>query len=91
MDSGENDVSATEAARNFAELIGRARHKGESFVITKGKEKMARIVPAEPTTCTVGQLIAALERAPRPDEEYLRSVEDAQKKQPKLPKSPWGR
>lgn len=38
-------VSATEAARQFSELMNRVKYQGQSFEITRGNETVARIVP----------------------------------------------
>jgi hypothetical protein len=45
-------VSATEAARNFSDLIGQVRYQAASFDVVKGKEVVARIVPAGPSAPT---------------------------------------
>lgn len=41
-------VTATEAARRFSDLLNRVRYQGASFEIARGKEIVARIVPAAP-------------------------------------------
>ena len=38
-------ISVTEAVRNFSDIIGRIRYKGESFLLTKGGTLVARIDP----------------------------------------------
>ncbi|MGA3129214.1 MAG: type II toxin-antitoxin system prevent-host-death family antitoxin [Terracidiphilus sp.] len=39
-------ISVTEAARNFADCVNRARYQGASFVLEKNGIPVARIVPA---------------------------------------------
>lgn len=38
-------ISVTEAARNFADCINRARYQGTSFILHKNGMAVARIVP----------------------------------------------
>jgi prevent-host-death family protein len=40
-------VSATEIARNFSDVVNRVRYRGEEFLIEKGGETVARLVPVE--------------------------------------------
>jgi hypothetical protein len=42
-------ISATEAARNFSDVIGQVRYQATAFDIVKGKEVVARIVPSTPS------------------------------------------
>ncbi len=88
----ESNISATEAARSLSDLLNRVRYRGESFVVERGGEAVCRIIPAGPPRCTVAELVRALKAAPRPDAEYLDTVEDVAKKQPRLSKrDPWAR
>lgn len=41
------DVSATEAARKFSDLLDAVEHGHESFRVTRSGRAVARIVPAE--------------------------------------------
>jgi prevent-host-death family protein len=41
------DISATEAARNFSEVLDAVEHGRESFRVTRGGRAVARLVPAE--------------------------------------------
>lgn len=86
-----SSVSATEAARSFSEILNRVNYRGESFVVERGGTAVCRIIPAGPARCTVSDLIQVLRTAPKPDDAYLDIVEDLGKRQPKLPKDPWGR
>ncbi|HME58224.1 MAG TPA: type II toxin-antitoxin system prevent-host-death family antitoxin [Terracidiphilus sp.] len=53
-------ISVTEAARNFADCINRARYQGTTFVLHKNGVPVARIVPEERKSCTGLELAAAL-------------------------------
>jgi antitoxin (DNA-binding transcriptional repressor) of toxin-antitoxin stability system len=87
----ERHISATVAARTLSELLSRVQYRGETFVIERGGEPVSRLVPAGPLKSTVADLIRALEAAPRPDADYLKTVSSLAKKQPKAGKGPWGR
>ncbi|MGA7339163.1 MAG: hypothetical protein WBE72_11880 [Terracidiphilus sp.] len=40
-------ISVTEAARNFADCVNRARYQGTTFILHKNGVAVARIVPEE--------------------------------------------
>jgi antitoxin (DNA-binding transcriptional repressor) of toxin-antitoxin stability system len=87
----ESHISATVAARTLSDVLSRVQYRGESFVVERGGEAVCRIVPAGPRKATVADLLRALERAPRPDAEFLETVSALSKKQPKAGRGPWGR
>jgi antitoxin (DNA-binding transcriptional repressor) of toxin-antitoxin stability system len=85
-------ISATEAARSFSDLLARVRYRGEEFIIEKGGEPMCRVSPARVAERSTASSIAELLlRLPKPDSRYWDAVESAARKQPKAPKSRWGR
>lgn len=85
-------ISATEAARSFSKLLARVRYRGEEFVIEKGGEPMCRVSPVRSAARSTGADVArALATLPKPDSAYWDAVEETTRKQPRLPKSPWGR
>lgn len=47
------DVTATEAARNFSDLLDAVEHRSESFVVRRGGKAIARISPAAVSSGTV--------------------------------------
>jgi prevent-host-death family protein len=57
-------LSATEVARNFADVVNRVRYRGEEFMIEKGGEPVARLSPvsAVQPTGTVGDLLRLAEK-----------------------------
>ena len=87
----ESHISATEAARNFSDIVSRVRLRQESFVVERAGEAVCRIVPVAPPVRTVRDLVTLLQSLPRPDAGYLLAVEQAARRQPKAPKSPWAR
>jgi len=42
------DVSATEAARNFADLLNAVEHRGERFTVVRRGKAIATLEPAKP-------------------------------------------
>ncbi|GMV07618.1 MAG: hypothetical protein AMXMBFR53_38930 [Gemmatimonadota bacterium] len=42
----EHRISATELARNVGDVLGRIRYRGESFLVERNGEVVARIAPA---------------------------------------------
>jgi antitoxin (DNA-binding transcriptional repressor) of toxin-antitoxin stability system len=83
-------LSATEAARNFSEILNRVKYRGESFILVRGGVTVAELRPATPIRFKGTDLAALLRSLPPIDEEFLRTVEDVARSQPVLPESPWG-
>lgn len=70
------DVSATEAARNFADLLDAIEHRGEHFTIVRRGKAVAHL---EPMHRGRGEDVKALFRRHRPDPDWaedLRGVRD---------------
>jgi antitoxin (DNA-binding transcriptional repressor) of toxin-antitoxin stability system len=86
---GPTVVSATEAARNFSEIISRVCYRGDTYVIEKGGKAMCEITPVEIRSCTGADLLAVLATLPRPDEEFLAAVEEVSRRQAPIGPSPW--
>lgn len=53
------EVTATEAARQFSALLSAVEHQGETFVVTRNGQVVARIEPAHGTS---GKAVKALLR-----------------------------
>ena len=82
-------VSATDAARNFSEILNRVLYRGETFLIERAGEPICEIRPARPIRFTGRDLVALLRSLPPVDEDYLDTVEEVTRSQPRLPESPW--
>ena len=66
------DISATQAARGFAEMLDAVEHDGESFLVRRNGRAVARIEPASGATGrAVKDLLAS---APR-DADWPRDLE----------------
>lgn len=84
-------VSATEAARNFSELLNRVRYRGESFIIERSGRSIGELRPAAPPRVAGADLVALLRSLPAVDEDFLTIVEETARNQPPMPESPWER
>jgi prevent-host-death family protein len=84
-------ISATEAARNFSELMNRVRYRGESFVVERGGQPICGILPARPAKFSGVELASLLRSLPTPDQEYFTIVEELFVKQPTVAESGWQR
>jgi len=83
-------VTATEAARNFSELLNRVRFERETFVILRGGEAVGQLTPVEPTQApTLRDLVKFLEQTERPDDQFGRDLEAIQAEQLPPGESPW--
>ncbi|MGE0492359.1 MAG: type II toxin-antitoxin system Phd/YefM family antitoxin [Vulcanimicrobiota bacterium] len=83
----EHRVSATEAARNFSELLNRAHYRSETFVITRGGQDVARLSPTR-IRSTWGDLLDLIGQS-RLDPDFADDLEIVQTSQPQLPEDPW--
>jgi len=86
---GRRVVSATEAARNFSDLISRVCYQGETYVVERGGKAMCELVPAGVRRCTGADLLALLTTLARPDESFLAAVEDLTRHQAVVEPSVW--
>lgn len=87
----KSEISASDAARHFSEILNRVRYRNESFVVKRGGEPICEIVPVPSATFTGRDLVELLRSLPHPDKEYLDTVERYVRKQPKAEKSKWPR
>jgi prevent-host-death family protein len=87
----KSEISATDAARRFSEVVNRVRYRNETFVVKKGGQPVCEIVPVRTGTFSGRELVELLRSLPHPDKEYLDSVERHVRKQPNAEKSKWRR
>ncbi len=84
-------LSATEAARNFSEILNRVKYRGESFIIERNGEAIGKLRPATPSRFAARDLVGLLKALPEVDADYLRDLEELSRAQPALSESPWER
>lgn len=65
------ELTATDAARRFADLLDAVEHRGETFLITRRGRAVARI---EPAVTASGAALKRLMRDHRPDPEWLEDL-----------------
>ena len=87
--AGARRLSATEAARNFSELLNRVRYRGERFVIERGGIAIGELRPVAPMRFTGRDLRALLRSLPSVDASFFDDVEAAARNQPRAPEVPW--
>ena len=84
-------LSATEAARNFSELLNRIRYRGESFIIERSGTPVCELRPVAAKRFTGEDLSSLLQSLPAVDEDFLAAVEEVGRNQPRAQESPWDR
>lgn len=67
------DITATDAARNFADLLDAIEHRGEHFTIVRRGKAIAHL---EPMTRGRGADVKALMRRHRPDPGWSNDLEE---------------
>lgn len=85
-------ISATEAVRNFSEILNNIRYRGDHYTIMRGGKPAASIVPAEETVqqrslAELRGILKALPKLDRADSAFADDVLSAAKTQPPLPES----
>ncbi len=67
------EISATEAARGFSEMLDAVEHRGQSFVVVRGGHPVARL---EPVAAVSGKALKDLLKANKPDKAWLQELSD---------------
>ena len=86
-------LTATEASRNFSDVLARVHHRGESFLLTRHGRVIAQLVPPEPgKVVRLGELAQVLDELPRLDPtdaaHFGRNIDTARARL-KAPRDPW--
>ena len=68
-----SDITATEAARSFSELLDAVEHDGRRFTIVRHGRVVAQL---EPATAGRGATAKNILRAHRPDAEWASELEE---------------
>jgi prevent-host-death family protein len=84
-------VTATDAAKNFGELVDRVREAGTDYVVERKGRPIARISPIVTRRCTMGELVAWLESRREPPDDYAAAVNDYLRaaNRPRRPAARW--
>jgi len=67
------DVTATDAARNFADLLDAIEHRGEHFTIVRRGKAIAHL---EPVNRGLGEDVKAMLRRHRPDPNWASDLDE---------------
>jgi prevent-host-death family protein len=85
----EGRISATELARRLGDILGRVRYRGDSFLVERNGDPVARLVPVPgKATTTLREALTAWRGAGRADPAFaadLQRVGDADRP----PGDPW--
>jgi prevent-host-death family protein len=67
------DISATEAVRNFSELLNNIKYRGDRYTVIRGGKPAAAIVPAEEATPErlLGEMKGIFKTLPRLDNDDI--------------------
>lgn len=70
-------INATEAARNFSDVLNQVRYRETSFEVVRGRDVIARIVPAGRSThgLPIRDLEALFAKLPRLNEDDIEAFE----------------
>ncbi len=87
-------LTVTEAVRNFSEILGRVRFKGERFVLLKGGKPVAELGPAGAVgPVPLGELPAVLKGLPHLEpgdaDRFAIDLETGRKAVGPTPGAPW--
>lgn len=67
------EITATEAAKRFSDLLDAVEHRGESFVVVRRGQAIASIAPAPTAT---GATLKTILAAHPPDDEWADEVRE---------------
>ncbi len=84
-------ISATDAARNFREVLNEIANSGETFRIERHGHMVAQLGPAAPTRRFTGrELVDLLQRLPTPDEDFAADLARVRAERRAAPaRDPW--
>lgn len=72
----EHRISATDLARRVGDVLGRVRYRGDSFVVERNGEAVARVVPiGESSPTTLGEALRAWSEAAPADPTFADDLE----------------
>jgi prevent-host-death family protein len=86
----EHRISATELARRLGDVLGRVRYRGDSFVVERNGDPVARLTPLPGAPAgSVREALAAWTSLNAPDAEFADLLERVGAAD-RPPENPWG-
>ena len=86
----EHRISATDLARKLGDVLGKIRYLGDTFVIEKSGDPVARMTPlVGASTVTLREALAAWRQAGEPEAEFADDLEQVNSAD-RPPENPWG-
>jgi prevent-host-death family protein len=84
-------ISATDAARNFSELLNKVSYRGDTYIIERGGKPVGRLEPVGPSFRRKGRELAAVWRTmPHVGPTFADGLEAVVHSQDvSVPSSPW--
>ena len=72
----EGRISATELARRLGDILGRVRYRGDSFLVERNGDPVARLVPVPgKSATTLREAFGAWRAAGKPDPGFADDLE----------------
>jgi prevent-host-death family protein len=85
----ESRISAAELARRLGDVLARVRYRGDSFLVERNGEPVARVVPLpENPAATLGEAIEVWLSGADPDDDFASDLEEIGALD-RPPKDPW--
>ncbi|MHB8731833.1 MAG: type II toxin-antitoxin system Phd/YefM family antitoxin [bacterium] len=76
-------ITATDLARRLSDVLNRVRYQHEEFLVERGGDPVAAIVPiGSASDVTFAEFLRLLAAAPRPDPDFADDLERIQNAQP---------
>ena len=86
----DGKISATELARRLGDILGRVRYRGDSFLVERNGDPVARLVPVPGKgSTTLREALASWRNAGTPDPGFAADLERVGNAD-RPPESPWG-
>lgn len=91
MNLPKQTISATELARNLANVIDQVRISHTRMTITKGNQAIAQLIPVAGNGTTLADLQMLLDKSPlsSAEQQHFNEDLDAIRSAANLPESPW--
>jgi antitoxin (DNA-binding transcriptional repressor) of toxin-antitoxin stability system len=86
----EHRISATELARKLGDVLGRVRYRGDSFIVERNGDAVARVMPLPGDSATsLREALTAWRSAGGPEAGFADDLERVGAAD-RAPEDPWG-